>query len=181
MMFEDAPCLVDLVDIVGEDDVVGIAHRYEYSLSHPPIGQKQRFVLQYWFAHVNGDTFHLIIIYMQPQRLDSRKRQQTNLSLVLQAALIEVLAYAAAGIAAHHRLAAVGIEDAHSKVGLRHGRAVNEHQSVGADALVPVAPDLGTGVRVGNGVVHGINVDVVVATAVHLGEFYLGHDVVFSL
>ena len=55
MMFEDAPCLVDLVDVVGEDDVVGIAHRDEDALAHAPRGHKLSLVFQSRLAHVDGD------------------------------------------------------------------------------------------------------------------------------
>ena len=65
MMFEDAPCLVDLVDVVGEDDVVGIAHRDECSLRQVWHRLKLLRNDQLRFSHVNGDTFRPISNDMQ--------------------------------------------------------------------------------------------------------------------
>lgn len=50
-----------------------------------------------------------------------------------------------------------------------------KYQSVGTDALVAVAPLNGGRLRVGYIVLRGVNVDVVVTTAVHLGEMDLAH------
>ena len=45
-----------------------------------------------------------------------------------------------------------------------------EYQSVATDSRVTVAPPTGSAGRVGNWVTRGIDIDIVVAAAVHLGE-----------
>ena len=74
------------------------------------------------------------------ERLDTREGQQADFCLIGQSALIEILADAARGIAAHHGLRAVGIEDAHGEVGLGNSSLVYQHKTVRAYALVAVAP-----------------------------------------
>ena len=51
--------------------------------------------------------------------------------------------------------------------------AADEHKSVGANAFVTIAPGDGAGLWVGDGVLHDINIDIVVAATVHLGEWNL--------
>ena len=112
---------------------------------------------------------------MQTEHLYPREGKQANLGLVGHTALVKVLTNTATGITAHHGLATVGIKNAHGKISLGHGRLADEHQSVGTDALVAVTPLDGGRLRVGDIVLRGVNVDVVVTTAVHLGEMYLAH------
>ena len=52
---------------------------------------------------------------------------------------------------------------------------VDDHKAVGADAIVAVAPENGCLGWIGDGMLHGIDIDVVVSAAVHLGEFDLVH------
>ena len=94
---------------------------------------------------------------------------------VCQPSLVEIFSYAPRSIAAHHGLTAVGIENAHGEVGLGHRAVVNQHQSVGAYALVAVTPSHGCLGSIGNGMLYCIDIDIVVATTVHLGEGYLAH------
>ena len=115
------------------------------------------------------------MVYMQQQRLDTRKREQADYRLVRQTALVEVLTYATTGIAAHHGFAAIGIEDVHREVGLGNGAASDEHQTVRTDALIPVAVSDSESSGISYRVQHSVDVDVVVAAAVHLGEWYLLH------
>ena len=75
-MLKDAPCLAYLVDVVGEDDVMGVAHRDEGALVHIPACHKLLFVLKDWFLHVDGDALDLTVLYMQFQRLNTREREQ---------------------------------------------------------------------------------------------------------
>ena len=83
---------------------------------------------------------------------------------------IKKLAYASTGIATHHGLATIGIENTHRKVGFGNGTTVDKHKAVGANALVAVAPCDSGRDGVGDGMFHRVYVDVVIATTMHLSE-----------
>ena len=85
------------------------------------------------------------------------------------AVVVDVLGDAADAVAAHLAFGAVGVEHAHAGVGPFGGG--DQDQAVGADAEVAVADGAGEGGQVaGGGLVEEVDVDVVVAEAVHLGE-----------
>ena len=100
------------------------------------------------------------------------------MGLAREPSLIGILADAAAGVAAHEPLAAVGIEDAHRQVGLMPIAPTHQHQPVAADAHVGLAPRDGHCYRVGDGMLRGVNKDIVVAHTVHLDEVYLAHSMI---
>ena len=171
--------------VVGERDEVGVAHRHECAAVaaaaclYPAVceaaaGQGElALVGKHGGEHIDRDAAHGVALgQVQAQRLHAREREQADDCAVGDALLVEVLADAARGVAAHHGLRAVGVEDAHGEVGLGHARAAYEHQPVGAYAPVAVAPAAGGLRRVGDGVVERVNVYVVVARAVHLCELY---------
>src|SRR5262249_43629972 len=88
------------------------------------------------------------------------------------AVVVDELGYTADPISAHLRLAAVGVEHAHARVGPLRG--TDEDKAVAADAEVPVAD----GATEGRGVLRrriadAIHVNVVIADAVHLRKFHL--------
>ena len=86
-----------------------------------------------------------------------------------QAVVVDELGDAADAVAAHLRLAAVGVEHAHLRVGDLGG--ADEDEAVAADAEVPVADAPGElGGVGGRRLADAIDVDVVVADAVHLVE-----------
>ena len=55
----------------------------------------------------------------------------------------------------------------HREISLWYRAAVDDYESVRSDALMTVAPCDSGGLRIGNIILHGIDVNVVVATAVH--------------
>lgn len=75
---------------------------------------------------------------------------------------------AADSVAAHFGFGAVGVEHSHADVGEVGGE--DEDEAVGADAEVAVGDFLGEGGGVGYFFGEAVDVDVVVADAVHLGE-----------
>ena len=93
---------------------------------------------------------------------------------------VEILAYTARGIATHHGFGAVGIEDAHGVVCFWDRTLVNEYQPVRTYAFVTVAPIFSSRRRVGYWVLHGVDIDIVVAASVHLGEWHYLHFVRYS-
>ena len=131
-----------LVDVVGKDNIVRIAHRHEGAGGQSLRRDKQRLVGCNWLQHIDGHALYLVVTDMELQGLNARQCLQTHHGLVGQSTLVEIFAYASRGIAAHHRFAAIGIEYAHGEVGV--GGAAYQHQSVGTDALVAVAPSAGS-------------------------------------
>ena len=95
--------------------------------------------------------------------------------------LIEILANAPRRIAAHHRFAAVGIEDTHRKVSLRHWRCSYQHQPVRTDTPMAVAPYPCHLRRVRHCKLHRIDIDVVVTATIHLRKpDFLCHTATFT-
>ena len=88
--------------------------------------------------------------------------------------LVDEAGEAAGTVAAHFGFAAVGIVVAHAEVGFGFG-ALDEKDSIGADAAVAVAQegDLGVGER--ERAVAVVQHDEVIAGAVHLGEMQNWH------
>ena len=85
------------------------------------------------------------------------------------AVVVHVLRHAAQPVAAHLGLGAVGVEHPHPGVGQL--RLADEDEPVGADAEVPIADGAGECRQVGgHGVADAIDVHVIVADPVHLGE-----------
>src|SRR5262249_28159403 len=81
------------------------------------------------------------------------------------------LAEAAQAVAAHLRLAAVGVEHAHAGVGPFGG--ADEDEAVGADPEMTITHHLAELGRIfRRRVVDAIDVEVIVAEAVHLHEFH---------
>src|SRR6185436_3765621 len=87
-----------------------------------------------------------------------------------QPVVVDVLADAADAVAAHRSLGAVGVEHDHPEVGLLRGG--DQDEAVGADAGVAVADRDRQRRGIGDLLLEGVDVDVVVAGAVHLGEFH---------
>ena len=108
---------------------------------------------------------------MQFQYLDTRKGFQPNGVLVGESFLVEIFSDTTTGIAAHHGFGAVGIEYAHrivctsAVVGLAY-----ENQSVAAYSCVVSTPGDGGFLGIGNVVELCVDVYIVVAGSLHLGE-----------
>src|SRR5262249_14142180 len=83
--------------------------------------------------------------------------------------VVDVLGDAAQPVAAHFRLAAVGVVHPHPRVGLP--RRANQDQAVAADAEMPVADRARERCRIsGEPLGETIDVNVIVAAALHFGE-----------
>ena len=82
-------------------------------------------------------------------------------------------------VAAHLALAAVGVEHAHAGVGFF--RWANEDEPIRADAEMAVADDFRQGDRVfRSGLANAIDIDVVVAGALHFGEAHASSSRIHS-
>ena len=121
-------------------------------------------------AHVHADTAHRAVLHCQLQHLDTSARFQRDAGFVRQPAVVDVLADAAAGVAAHIALGAVRIEHAHAEV--RHIGGADEHQPVRAHAEVPVADARGERAGVVHMLLKRVDIDVVVADALHFGKLH---------
>lgn len=84
------------------------------------------------------------------------------------AAVPGVAGSTANGIAAHFRLAAIGIEDAHGKIGALGGG--KQHQPIAADSGVAVADAAGKTGGLIDGLGTAVDEDIVVAAALHFEE-----------
>ena len=158
---------------------MGIAHRDKTSLSfyiYIYALHKLLLYVKFWFQHIDSNAMHYAVLLMQQQRLYARQRLEAYLLLCCQSTLKEILPDATARIAAHHSLRTVGIEDAHGEVGIRNSAVIYQHKSIAADTLVAVAPFDSGSRRVGNRMARHINVDVVIATAVHLAKRDFSHS-----
>ena len=82
--------------------------------------------------------------------------------------VVGIFRHATDAVAAHLPFQAVGVEHSHANVGLL--RWHDENQPVAADAGVTIGNERRDARRIGHGFVKAIDVDVVVADAVHLGE-----------
>ena len=93
-----------------------------------------------------------------------------ELGLVRQAAIVDEFGDAPDGVSAHLRLGPVGIEHPHAEVG-RVGRH-DEHEPVGADPEMPVAHERRDSRGLVDRLLEAVDVDVIVAASVHLGELH---------
>ena len=126
------------------------------------------------FAHVHRGAADGARLELQADDLDARGCFQADDVLFHQTAVIGILAHAARGIAAHFGLGAVGIEHAHPEIG--HPRGQDEHQTVRTHAEMPVAHARGKLTGIVDLFFKTIDVDIVVADALHLGEAqFTGH------
>ena len=82
-------CLAHLIHIVGKDNIVRIAHRHECTFIQNAITQELRFILQHGFTHIHRDALDNAINNMQIEYLDTRQREQTNLSLLVTIPLLD--------------------------------------------------------------------------------------------
>src|SRR5262249_54060251 len=110
--------------------------------------------------------------------LDARIGVDTKRISSRSTALVGILADAADAVAAHLPAASVGVVHLHAAIG-DIGRA-NEDQPVTANARAPVADARRQRRRLAHVFIEAIDVDVVVADAVHLDERELAHLVSFS-
>src|SRR6185312_13804954 len=89
-----------------------------------------------------------------------------------KAVIVDIFRHTANAIAAHFRLAAVGVIHAHARVGLVGGTYKDE--SIGTDAEMAVADGPAEAGRiVRHGVREAIDIDVIVAAPLHFGETHV--------
>src|SRR5262245_49171752 len=93
--------------------------------------------------------------------------------------IVEVFCHTANAVAAHLRLAAVGVE--HTHAGVRLFRRTNQDQAIGADAEMPIADGAAQRSRIARRrSTKAIDVDIVVAAALHFGETHVVFSKPFS-
>ena len=137
---------------------MGISHRHKDTLKCL-VGHTQRHLrtsfacklfrtVQFRFAHIHRHVLHMSVAHIEFQRLYAGQGEQPDFGLAGEPFLENVFADAPRCIAAHTRLAAVGIEDTHGEISIRTLRTAYQHQSVGSDAFVAVAPGDGCRSRV---------------------------------
>ena len=115
-------------------------------------GIEKGLVFEDWLTHIHCYVFNYVVDDVQMKNLDTRQSQETDLSLLVTIPLlhregpgvglllIEILSNTPRRIATHHGLTPVSIIYMHGIVGFRHRRFPYQHQTVGPDTFVAVAP-----------------------------------------
>ena len=129
-----------------EHHPMGIAHRHRKDgelLSRGRQGQRLR---HHGPAHIHGDLPDPALRHMQVQSPNPGQGLDGQAGLLGVALVKHIFAHAADAVAAHFSFAAVGVEDAHFKVGDPGGQ--NPDHAVGPGAEVPVRKPNGPLLRV---------------------------------
>ena len=121
-------------------------------------------------AHVHGHGAGHAVLRVDHERQHARQRLHGEALFPHQAAVVQELAQAAYAVAAHLRLAAVGVDDAHADVG--HLRGQRQDQTVRADAEVAVAQPRRQRLRRVHRLTKAVHYDKIIAKAVHLGKLH---------
>ncbi len=172
-------------DAVGEDDSVRIAHAHTGYLICDAIDgllfgnlclrvaaeHRNEFRAQLRGTHIDRNRLHHPVGDVQVKHLYTGEGLKSDDSLVGQTAFVNILADTARGVAAHLGLRAIGIEHAHTEIG--HLRAHDCNKAIGADAEMNVAHAAREIRKFMGGLHRGVDVNVVVTGAMHLGECYL--------
>ena len=182
---------VQPVGVLAEDDAVGVSHGnagdfvnppgHLHVLAHHPLpGQRHRDFPrgEDGVAHVHGDGHSLAVFLVDAAGLYAAEGFDAQLLLVGDAVVKDVLCHAADAVAAHFALAAVQVEHAHFGIG--HLRGADENHPVAPNALVPVGEADSQSRRVLHLLLKAVDVDVVVAAAVHFGKAQIAHSVPLS-
>ena len=125
--------------------------------------------VQLCLAHIYRYRRYLAVAGKQLQVPHAGGGGNGHLGFGHHAVIVQVLAHAANGVAGHTALAAVHIENAHSGVG--NHTLFNQYNTVSADTLVPVGEFNGQTLRTGDDAALVVEENVVVAAALHFGEF----------
>ena len=120
-------------------------------------------------AHIYPCALYLSVILQQPYGLDAAERFNRHFQLVDNALVMQVFGHAPDGVPAHFALAAVPVEHAHLRI--RHLRRANQHHAVSADADMAVCQLHAQPRRVADGLVKTVEIDIVVAAALHFHKF----------
>ena len=126
--------------------------------------------------HLDSYPFHFFptIAKMEMQHLDARERFQPDHGFRRNAILEKVFADAAAGIPAHLGFRAVGVEDSHLEI--CDVRGFDKDQTVATDAGMRAAPPYRPFFGMGEGILHGIDIDIVVPGSLHFCKFNPTHN-----
>ena len=169
------------VRLLHKEDAVGIAHGHavhRQGLLAPGQAQphhrgprqmhRNRRGAQHGTAHVHPGGHETALFAPDLDPPGDAAGFQGQAVPVPQPPLSDVARHAPGGVAAHLALAAVGVEDAHGKI--RDPAGADQHQPVRADAPVPVAQAHGKGRRIRHPLLKGVDIEVVIAQPLHLGE-----------
>ena len=136
-----------------------------FSFAH---GDRDPLRLQNGSAHIDSRSGDAPPIDEQPGHADTGPGFHFDDAIGNEAVLEGVPGHAAGGVAAHLGLGAVRIEHAHANVGLIRGK--NQDEAVGTDAEMPVRHSFRQAFRVRDMLLKTIDVNVIIAAALHLGE-----------
>ena len=178
--------------LVKEDDAVGVAHRdaghvidlFVYDERGVDDGTARHVDrdlcrLEDRRAHIDASRLHFAVPDVQLERFYAGKRVDGNGGAPADhAVVIQILADAADAVAAHFTLRAVGVEDAHLRI--RPVGRGNEDNAVATDAEMRFGKRDGQLFGVRDLLVEAVDIDVIVAAAVHFSERQL-HTVSLQL
>ena len=124
-------------------------------------------------AHAHAHSLDRAVGHIQPERLDAGACLDRELGLIRQAAVMDIFAHAADGVAAHLGARAVGIVHFHAKI--RDLRRADQHEPVAADAEMAIRqPDCRTR-RIGHSLGEAVDIDIVIAAALHFCKLHMQH------
>ena len=69
MLLKDAPRLSHLIDMLGEDDEVRVAHGYKHAFIDAAMGYEQAFILECRLKHVYRDVLHRPVLHVEQECL----------------------------------------------------------------------------------------------------------------
>ena len=126
--------------------------------------------------HLDGYTLNFFPISgkVEVQHLDSRKRFQPDSRFRCKTILKKVFADTTAGISAHLGFRTVGVEDSHLEI--CDVRGFDKDQTVATDAGMWAAPSYRPFFGMGEGILHGIDIDIVVPGSLHFCKFNSTHN-----
>ena len=183
LKFGADPREVETVDILGqEDDAVRIAHGDTGDVINPFIHHKRRADDRIAFeisrynarqenggAHIHADGLHPAVLNVEFEPFDAGKRiDRDRRPSVYHVVVVQVFADAADAVSAHPALRAVRVENPHLRVrpvGWRY-----QDDTVAADAEMRLAQPDGKRLRIGYGLVEAVEINIMIAAAVHFGK-----------
>ena len=123
-------------------------------------------------AHVYAHPLHTSVCHVQLQLLHAARAHHGDLRLIRQVFVVDELRHATDSVSAHLRTASVRIVHLHFKIRLL--RRIDENHAVPADPEMAVAhfPDKIRLSFLRNLLCGPVNIDVIIAAAVHFGKFY---------
>src|SRR3972149_6307786 len=174
----------DLIKIVNKDNAMRISHRDTGNQKCYPFTNSQCFINylcflaehrnfgthESGFSHVDSRTRHFPIRCKKLDCLNTCQGFYGEWILLGDFVIVHIFCNTANTVSAHLRLAAVGIEDTH--LAICRLRRQYKDKPVRPYAKMPVANNRGDLYRVFNFFFKTIDIDVIVADAMHLCEFH---------